>query len=541
MALRPLTPELRARWTAEGWWSDAPLHALVDATADEAPDRLAVADQHDRWTYAELVARSSALARWLLAQGLEPGDVVALQTANRVAIPLVHLACDRAGLVFLPLPDAWRRAELHNALTRSRAVVLLVPPPGPDVDFLALAEDVRTELDDLRLVGVTDGDGGDFVLDQVLAATSGERFARAHDANAPGLTMATSGTTELSRISIWTDNNLRFFLQQFGLAVGMEVDDVAVGLAPANSGSTGYVFPVLAPLLHGASSVLLEHWSPAAALDLLASERATVATAVPTQLIKLLQDPSIGQHRYALRVFNNAGAPLAPQAAAEVEQVFGCTVQTVYGASDGGVPVMTRVGDPPARRYTTVGRTLPATDLVIIDPLLTPVGPGEVGEVLWRNPTKSFGYLNDPERTDAMYWDDGYYRSGDLGVVDEDGYLRIVGRAKDVIIRGGQNISPREVEEHIAAAPSVADVALVGIPDPVYGERACACVVLRPGASLDLEGLVEFLTGRDVATHKLPERLELFDELPKSAGAKVSKVELRAMVVARVESASPSA
>ena len=154
--------------------------------------------------------------------------------------------------------------------------------------------------------------------------------------------------------------------------------------------------------------------------------------------------------------------------------------------------------------------------------------------MLWRNPTKSFGYLNDPERTDAMYWDDGYYRSGDLGVVDEEGYLRIVGRAKDVIIRGGQNISPREVEEHIAAEPSVAEVALVGIPDPVYGERACACVVLRPGASLDLDGLVGFLTGREVATHKLPERLELFDELPKSAGAKVSKVELRALVVARL-------
>ena len=133
MALRPLTPELCARWTADGWWSDAPLHALVDATADEAPDRLAVADQHHRWTYAELVARSSALARWLLAEGLEPGDVVALQTANRVAIPLVHLACDRAGLVFLPLPDAWRRAELHNALTRSWAAVLLVPRSGPDV------------------------------------------------------------------------------------------------------------------------------------------------------------------------------------------------------------------------------------------------------------------------------------------------------------------------------------------------------------------------------------------------------------------------
>ena len=153
--------------------------------------------------------------------------------------------------------------------------MLLVPPPGPDVDLLALAQDVRTELDDLRLVGVTDGDGGDFALGEVLAATPDEPFAVDHDANAPGLAMATSGTTELSRLSIWTDNNLRFFLQQFGLAVGMEAGDVAVGVAPANSGSTGYVFPVLAPLLHSASSVLLEHWSPPAALDLLATEGAT--------------------------------------------------------------------------------------------------------------------------------------------------------------------------------------------------------------------------------------------------------------------------
>jgi acyl-CoA synthetase (AMP-forming)/AMP-acid ligase II len=536
MALRRISPELRDAWAAAGWWSDQPLHRAVDDTAAVAPDRLAVADQHDRYTYAELVRHSSALARWLLDQELRPGTAVALQSANRVAIPLVHLACDRADLTFLPVPDAWHRIELRHVLERSGAAVFLVPPASDDVDAPALARELREELPDLRIIGTTEGGALDVALDEILAGSDGAPCSVERDADAPRLVMATSGTTELSRLSLWTANNLRFFLQQFGLAVGLAPGDVALGVAPANTGSTGYVFPVLAPLLHGASSVLLEHWSAPLALELLQREAATLATAVPTQLIKMLQDPALAEHDYSsLRVFNNAGAPLAPHAAMEVERVFGCTIQTVYGASDGGVPVMTRVSDPPEKRFTTVGRTLPATELRIAAPDMAALPPGEVGEVLWRNPTKTFGYLNDAERTDSMFWDDGFYRSGDLGVVDEDGYLRIVGRAKDVIIRGGQNLSPREIEEVIATEPNVSEVAVVGIPDPVYGERACACVVLRAGGSLSLDGLSRFLAAHDLVKYKWPERLELFTELPKSAGAKVSKVELRAAVLARAE------
>jgi acyl-CoA synthetase (AMP-forming)/AMP-acid ligase II len=536
MALRRISPELRDAWVDAGWWSDRPLHRAVDDTAAVAPDRLAVADQHDRYTYAELVRHSSALARWLLDQDLRPGTAVALQSSNRVAIPLVHLACDRADLTFLPVPDAWRRTELRHVLERAGAAVFIVPPASDDVDSPALARELREELPDLRIVGTTEGGALDVALDEILAGSGGAPWSVEPDADAPRLAMATSGTTELSRLSLWTANNLRFFLQQFGLAVGFVPGDVALGVAPANGGSTGYVFPVLAPLLHGASSVLLEHWSAPLALELLQREAATLATAVPTQLIKMLQDPALAEHDYSsLRVFNNAGAPLAPQAAMEVERVFGCTIQTVYGASDGGVPVMTRVGDPPEKRFTTVGRALPATDLRIAAPDMAALPPGEVGEVLWRNPTKTFGYLNDAERTDAMFWDDGFYRSGDLGVVDEDGYLRIVGRAKDVIIRGGQNLSPREIEEVIATEPNVSEVAVVGIPDPVYGDRACACVVLRAGGTLSLDGLSQFLAAQDLVKYKWPERLELFTELPKSTGAKVSKVELRAAVLARPE------
>ncbi|HUF98756.1 MAG TPA: fatty acid--CoA ligase family protein, partial [Ilumatobacter sp.] len=278
---------------------------------------------------------------------------------------------------------------------------------------------------------------------------------------------------------------------------------------------------------------------PESALDLLVSERADLATAVPTQVIKMLQDKTVANRDYSsLRVFTNAGAALPPDVAADVETTFGCTIQAVYGSTDGGVPVMTRITDPPIKRFTTVGRLLPETDLRLVDADLREVSAGEPGEIVFRGPTKTQGYLNEPERTAEAFVDDGWYRSGDLGRMDDDGYLSIVGRVKDVIIRGGQNLSPREVEDLIATHPSVSEVGVVGIPDAVYGERACACIALRPGHGVELGELNSFLESRDIAKYKLPERLELFDELPKSAGGKVSKVELRQQVVRRMTDAT---
>lgn len=540
MPLRTVPPETARQWVASGVWRRTALHQVVDATADDHPDLLAVADQHERLTYRELAARSSVLARWLLDQGLAPGTAVALQCANRVALAVAHFACDRADLTFVPLSNAWRRTEMVHLLRTSGAAVAVLPPAAADFDFLATVAEARGELPDLRTVGTLEGGSGDFSFEDVTKATGDERFAVERDPAAPRFVMVTSGTTDVPRMSLWTDDNLWYFMRQFGAAVELGEGDVAVGIAPANTGATGYVFPVLAPLLHGASSVLLEHWSPREAIDLLERARATIATAIPTQLIKMLQDGTVATRDYgSLRVFNNAGAPLPAESAAEVEQVFGCTVQAVYGATDGGVPVMTRVTDPPEKRYHTVGRPLPETDLRlvgerVVDGDLEDVAPGEPGEVLWRSPTKTFGYFNDPERTEAAFWGDGWYRSGDLGSLDEDGYLRIVGRVKDLIIRGGQNISPRELEDLVAGHPAVSEVSVIGIPDPVYGERACACVVVRPGRDLTFEELVAHLEGRQVARFKLPERLELFDELPKSAGAKVSKVALRVAVLDRI-------
>lgn len=535
MSIRAMTPEFIQQFYDQGLWRPDLLFQLLDQHANRAPDTLAVADQHERLTYRELADQSTALAAWLIDQ-VAPGSVFALQTGNRASLAIAHFACSRADLTFVPLSTQWRRTEMESLLRRSRVSVLVVPPPRKDIDFLATVQEIRADLPELRLIGGTDGlAGADFDFDAVLK-TSGTMPARQRTADDPRFITVTSGTTEIPRMSQWTDNNLSFLLRDYAEAVEMGPGDIALAVAPANTGATGYLFPVLAPLLCGAASILLENWNPAAAVELLESEHATHAAAIPTQLVKMLQENGIGERDFsAVKVITSAGAPLTPDTAEQTENTFGCAVTTVYGSTDGGVITVTRTTDPVDKRRRTVGRPIPGADLVLRDPLDgQPVPVGTSGEATWRTPTKSFGYLNDDERTEVMFRDDGWYYSGDLGSLDEDGYLAITGRSKDLIIRGGQNISPLELEQIIARHDAVSEVAVVGVADAVFGERVCVCAALIPGATgLSLEDLVTYMREMDIAPFKLPERLELFDELPRTAGGKLSKVTLRSAIAER--------
>jgi len=532
--VQELADDVIARLVSAGAWTDVPLYAAFDEIADRCPQVLAVSDQHERLTYAELQRRSRNLAAWLGEQGLAPGGTVGLQCGNRIALAITHLACDRADLIFVPLSVSWRRSEMAHLLELSRPEVLVVGPPVKDYDFLAAVQDIRHELPELRLVGGTAGVQADFDFDEVCRTERPFQPLADQDPNAPRYVMVTSGTTGFPHISLWSDNNLWYFMQVFIDCVQLKPGDIAVGLAPASTGATGYVFPVLGPILCGASSILLEHWSTRGALDLMESSRATHVTAVPAQVLKLLSDPTVGDRDFSsLRTFTNSGAAMPPSGAAALEEVFSCIQHVVYGATDGGTVAMLRYDDPIEKRYTTVGKAFAHNEIRLVDAFLEDVAPGSPGEILWRSATKSYGYLNEPERTEQAWVGDGWYRSGDLGTLDEDGYLRIVGRVKDLIIRGGQNISPRELEDLIVALPGVSEVSVIGLPDPVLGERVCACVVLDQGARFTFDDLIAGLRVAEVATFKLPERLEVFDDLPQSTGGKVSKPTLRSWVSER--------
>jgi non-ribosomal peptide synthetase component E (peptide arylation enzyme) len=537
MGVRLLTKRRANSLCEEGVWQRRLLYEVVEQWADRQPDAVAIVDQHDAVSYREFVRRTNVVASALLDLDLAPGTAVALQTPNRNVISVFHLACDRADLTFVPLSTEWRATEVEHLLSVASAAVVVVPPPLRGFDYLGMINTIRGRLPSLRTVATTEAGGADFDIADLVTATQPEAPSvnRLHDANDPRYVMVTSGTTGLPKMSLWTDNDLWFFLSEYREAAEFRRGDVAVGIAPASSGATGYVFPGLAPLLFGGTSVLLERWDAAAALELTESTRATHLTGVPTQLLKLLQDPSVeGRDYSALRVVTNAGSVMPPDAAMQVESTFGCVCQSIYGATDGGVPTMVRVSDPPEKRYTTVGRPLRHTELRLTGPDGAVVAEGEPGEICWRNPTKTFGYFNDPTHTDEAFVGNGWYRSGDLGRIDADGYLTVVGRAKDLIIRGGQNISPREIEDALYKHPAVAEVSVIGVPDPLYGERACACIVTRPGQAFTHEEMTAFLEARQLARFKLPELLEAFDDLPISAGGKVMKDRLVQMVVARM-------
>jgi len=270
---------------------------------------------------------------------------------------------------------------------------------------------------------------------------------------------------------------------------------------------------------------------------LMVKENCTYATAIPAQLIKLL--PTFRSRPrddfHSLRVITNAGAPLPYDAAREVEELTGAVIQSIYGATDAGTPTLTTVDDPREKRLGTVGRIVRGCECEIRDSDGNALPAGTVGEVTWRGADKSWGYLGADDQTRSVFTQDHFYKSGDLGQFDEDGYLKIVGRIKDMILRGGRNVSPLVIEEALIKHVDVQDVAVAAMPDPVLGERACAFVIARPGAGLELAGLLEFLRGEGLATWQLPERLEIMQEFPRSAGGKTLKRELTALVTEKLK------
>ncbi|CQD23862.1 AMP-dependent synthetase and ligase [Mycobacterium lentiflavum] len=520
------------RFREMGIWGDQTIADVIDAHAQRHPGKTAVIDSRESLTYGELRDLSLRLARILLDHGVDPGDPVAVHLPGCVLLPALHLACNRIGALFLPVSTGWRGAELQSLLGTVRAPMLIVLNGNGGFDYVGLAETLRGGLPDLKHVLTARSGSLESLAAAAAPLTAGELDQHRPSADAPAHVMSSSGTTGIPKASVWSSNDLiALLVHHMGPRLHIGPDDIAAAIAPASTGSTGYAFPVLAPLLVGATAALLETWKPQAALDLIIGEQCTYATAVPTQMIMMLELP-LEQHDLShFTRFNNAGAPLPPSAARDLESRMGCRVQTLYGATDGGVPTITSIDDPDELRHTTVGSVCPGVEVVLLGADGTAVPPGDPGEVCWRGPNKSYGYLNEPDY-DRQAWDDeGFFHSGDVGEFDDRGYLRIVGRIKDMILRGGTNIFPREVEELLHEHPVVAAVAIVGIPDARLGERACAAVVPALGAHPRLDDLCSFLLDRHLAKTKLPERLIVLDELPTNAGGKVDKALIRDIAI----------
>jgi acyl-CoA synthetase (AMP-forming)/AMP-acid ligase II len=522
------------------WYGSRLLVDHVDAQAVAAPHKIAIVEAHRSLTYQQLVRLSENVAASLLDLGVRRGDVVAIQAPNWAELPILHFATDRIGAIFLPLSEGFRSRELVHLLKQSRARVVFCPAEFRGFSSTALIEQIRGSLPDLaHVVTLRAGAGAAGLNFETMSAD--DRWRTEHgsawlagkraNSDAPSHVMVSSGTTGLPRCSLFSDNNtIVKLLQQYVQAAQISAADVAAALAPAGTGATGYNYPILSMLLVGGTCVMLEHWSGHhldQALELLEKHACTVAVAVPAQLAKLVQAPAIENYDFsALRVITNSGAKLPPSVAEAAEHLFGCKVQGIYGTSEAGATAMTRVTDPVEKRRSTVGLPLQGQEVRILAADGTVLGAGEAGEVCWRGANKSYGFLNDPDGSRKVWGEEGWLHSGDLGCLDTDGYLQIVGRKKDMIVRGGQNINPGAIEEILMKHPDVSEIAIVAIADTVLGERIAACVVAKQGAALTLASLKSLIVASGLAVWHQPEFLVPLHELPRNAGGKIDKKSL---------------
>ncbi|MEV0674925.1 class I adenylate-forming enzyme family protein [Actinosynnema sp. NPDC050436] len=527
--------EVRRSWAATGRYRDRDLYSLFHEQVTTHPARAAVVDPGGTTTYAELDVLVRCLAVGLAGLGVEPGDVVGVQLPNGRLACAVDLAVAALGAIVLPYPVGRGDREAWSLLSRSGAVAAVTATAHGDYPCARTTRAMAGDLPQLRTV-VAAGDGptpaGCVPLSALLRSDPTRFVPSAPDPDGPARILVTSGSEAEPKMVLYSHNAL---VGGRGRFIGALIGDVPVlrnfVMVPLASsyGSNGTSVTLA---VHGGTLVLMPGFSAEAALAMIESARPTHVLAVPTMFRMIADHAALSRYdTTSLRVVALGGAALDATTAARVRDALGCAVVNVYGSAD-GVNCHTAVDDPP-HRAATAGRPNPdVAKIRIVDDELREVPRGQVGEITSLGPMTPMCYVGAPELDQRYRLPDGGVRTGDLGLVDADGYLHVVGRRKDVVIRGGLNISPAEVEGLLVTHPAVRDVVCVPVPDPVLGERLCACVVAD--RDLALEELTAHLADRGLEPRKFPERVVRFDELPLGAAGKVDRRAVQAHAAERL-------
>jgi acyl-CoA synthetase len=537
-------PEVVREYVAAGWWGTSSLaeHVAGHAAARPAADAFRGWDG-SRLSWAEYHRGSEALAATLVARGLERGARVAVLMPDGPLVHLVYLALEKAGLVVVGIgPRAGRREIVHLlATTGACAVVTAEEHFGVGADELLAG--VRDAVPSLREYLVVTAAWAPLALqvrrDGVALAvpSPAERSAllreRGIGPDSLFLVNSTSGTTGLPKCVMHHQNRWVYFHRMASAAAGgFGEDDVVMSLIPAPFGF-GIWTAHVTPAICGATTVLLPRFRTEDAVEAVARFGVTVLAAVSTQFVMMLGSPHFGRERGALRCLFTGGEMVPHARALEFEERSGARVLQVYGSNETGALSRTTMDDPPEVRLRTAGHVLPEMQVRLLDESGADVtSGGGPGEPACRGPATCLGYWGDGEANRGLFTAGGWMRTGDAATIDAAGVLTVLGRRSDIVIRGGHNVSAAEMEAECALHPAVAAVAVVGVPDPVYGETVCACLVLREGAALDLAGLRAFLVDRGNARQACPEHLLVLPALPLSSGGKVARAELRAAAIA---------
>ena len=525
----------RSRWEhyrQQGWWEDTTRYDLFCAAAHDWPDRLALVDGDTALTYQQLADTVDRLARGLGAvAGVGAGDVVAYQLPNWWETAALLLACSKLGAIVNPLHLVYRRDDLDYVLGRTTPKALFVPGAFGDTDYTRIASQVVEHLS-VRpsLCAVRRDRPGDWMAFEAFL-----RDGRTDSVDAPGdvsLILYTSGTTSRPKGALHSDNTQVRLVRDMCSTYDLTADDVI--FVPSTMTHVSGLSFVWSALFTGGTAVLLDRWDSQRALDEVLRTGCTFvggATPFIRGLIDATRARGLRPDQIPLVRGNCGSADVPISLIAEADEVLGAPFSRGYGLTEGIIISCSTPSDTLDRRGGTDGEVLPVNEVRMVDEELRDVPDGTRGEVVVRGPSNFLGYLDAADNVETLV-EDSWIRTGDLGVLDE-GYLTIVGRIKDIVNRGGENIAVKEVEDQLVQHQAVVEAAIVGMPDPVMGERCCAYVVARPETPTpSLEELRSFLESRGLARQKLPERLEIRDRLPTTSTGKVQKNALRDDVTA---------
>ncbi|HAW6323365.1 TPA: medium-chain fatty-acid--CoA ligase [Escherichia coli] len=529
----------RAAYRQQGLWGDTSLADYWQQTARAMPDKIAVVDNHGAsYTYSALNHAASCLANWMLAKGIESGDRIAFQLPGWCEFTVIYLACLKIGAVSVPLLPSWREAELVWVLNKCQAKMFFAPTLFKQTRPVDLILPLQNQLPQLQqIVGV----------DKLAPATSSLSLSQIIADNTPLTTaitthgdelaavLFTSGTEGLPKGVMLTHNNILASERAYCARLNLTWQDVFMMPAPLGH-ATGFLHGVTAPFLIGARSVLLDIFTPDACLALLEQQRCTCmlgATPFVYDLLNLLEKQPADLS--ALRFFLCGGTTIPKKVARECQQ-RGIKLLSVYGSTESSPHAVVNLDDPLSRFMHTDGYAAAGVEIKVVDDARKTLPPGCEGEEASRGPNVFMGYFDEPELTARALDEEGWYYSGDLCRMDEAGYIKITGRKKDIIVRGGENISSREVEDILLQHPKIHDACVVAMPDERLGERSCAYVVLKaPHHSLSLEEVVAFFSRKRVAKYKYPEHIVVIEKLPRTASGKIQKFLLRKDIVQRLE------
>ncbi len=513
-----------------GWWADDTLSDAVDRNATEHPDRTAYVCGDRVRTWRDFRTDVLALSALLSGAGVSPGDRVVVCLPDGIDIHVAFCALERAGATIVGIGAKAGAREIAHLVGKSGAGVLLTLPMHDRRDSAVIVEGLRERginVDHLVL------DGGDSAVslsrrtaagaERIMPAALPERGTGPDDLY---LINSTSGTTGLPKAVMHTQNRWHYFHGQAVANGGLEAGETILAAVPAPFGF-GLWTSHVTPIRLAARTIIAERFSALEAARLIQEHRVTVLCCVSTQFIMMLAEEALEEYDLSsLRVVFTGGEAVPYAKAVEFERRTGATILQFYGSNETGLLSGTNLDDSADRRLRTAGRVAPEMNVRLFEGSVDVTSTGR-GQPAGRGPALALGYLDDDDANASLFTDDGWMLMGDICEVDPEGYLTVVGRISEFVVRGGKNISLAVVEEDVLSHPAVRHAAAVAMPDPVLGERVCVFAEVHAGRELDLPSLTAHLAAQGVSRELFPERLEVVAELPRSSGAKVAKGELR--------------